>query len=145
MTFTRLLDKDTIPTEAAILAHLGEARAAWVDLQAYLGAAYPGFPPELIFGGKNYGWTVRYRRNGKTLCGLYPEAGAFTALIVLGKAEVEKAQAAIAELNPTVRAVFENTPQLHDGRWLGIRVRTAEDAASVKVLLRAKRRPEKTG
>lgn len=45
----------------------------------------------------------------------------------------------------TVRAVFESTAQLHDGRWLWIPVRTAEDAQSVKVLLRAKRKPEKTG
>ena len=29
--------------------------------------------PELDFGGRKYGWALRYRKSGKTLVTLYPE------------------------------------------------------------------------
>ena len=47
------------------------------------------FTPELLFSGKKYGWTIRYRKSGKTLCSLLPEKGAFTVLVVLGGKEVD--------------------------------------------------------
>jgi hypothetical protein len=75
------------------------------------------------------------------LCYLFPEAGAFSVLLVLGKKEAEQAQAAADELGANARAVLEGTEQLHDGRWLWIRVLTLDDAEDVKLLLRAKRKP----
>ncbi len=48
-----------------------------------------GFKPETVFYGNKYGWTVRYRKSGCTLCSLFPEKGSFTVLITLGKKESE--------------------------------------------------------
>jgi len=39
--------------------------------------------------------------------------------------------------------LIENTKQLHDGRWLWIRLLTASDADDVKKLLPIKRKPKK--
>ncbi len=64
-------------------------------------------------------------------------------LVILGKKEVEKALPKLGELTPGAREVFENTEQLHDGRWLWIRVFNADDVNSVKLLLNAKRKPKK--
>ena len=77
------------------------------------------------------------------MCSLFPEKGAFSALIVLGKKEAEQALSMADEFGLNVRKVLTSTEQLHDGRWLWIRVLSAGDADDVKRLLNAKRRPKR--
>ena len=104
---------------------------------------YYDFAPELVFYGEKYGWTIRYRKSGKTLCRFFPENKAFTVLVTLGKKEVEKTISILDKLNSEVRSLFENAKQLRDGRWLWIRVLTNKDVESIKLLLSVKRRPKK--
>ncbi len=141
MTHERMLDQNTEPTEEDILRTVGERKDLWLNLQKYLETHYDHVP-ELDFGGKKYGWAIRYRKSGKTLITLFPEEGAFTALVVLGRKEVEKAQPLLDDLSPGVRTLFENTQQLHDGRWLWIRPNCEGDIESVKTLLGTKRKPK---
>lgn len=100
--------------------------------------------PETIFGGAKYGWEIRYRRSGKTLCSLTPEKGAFAVLIVLGREDFEKALSMRDELSRKIHRLIESTKQLHDGRWLWIRISTADDTEDVKKLLQIKRKPKNT-
>ena len=141
MTHERMLDQNTEPTEEDILRTVGERKDLWLHLRKYVETHYD-FVPELDFGGKKYGWAIRYRKSGKTLITLFPEEGAFTALVVLGRKEVEKAQPLLDDLSPGVRTLFENTQQLHDGRWLWIRPCCEGDIESVKTLLGTKRKPK---
>ena len=138
----RMLDKEHEPTEEEIVSTVGQAAAAWLDLRRYIEENYD-FVPERIFYGKKYGWTVRYRKSGKTLCSLFPERDAFTALMVLGRKDAEKAVSILDEFSPGVRTLLEGTEQLHDGRWLWVRALTDEDAEDVKRLLNIKRKPKK--
>lgn len=46
----------------------------------------------------------------------------------------------VGEFGASTHAVLEDTEQLHDGRWLWIRVLDLGDAEDVKRLLRAKRK-----
>jgi hypothetical protein len=140
MSYERMLNKAHRPTEEEILETIGDA-VPWLDLRQYIRENYDSVE-ELAFFAKKYGWTVRYRKSGKTLCSLFPEKGAFSALIVLGKKEAEKALSMVDEFGPAVREVLTNTEQLHDGRWLWIRVLSAEDAVDVKKLLALKKRPK---
>ena len=140
MAYERLLDKTTEPTLEQMQEYTGEAAPQWRLLISELGSRYE-VEPERRFGGKKYGWTLRYRRGGRTLCCVYPECGAVTALVVLGRKEVEKAMAQIDDLSPSVRMALTETEQLHDGRWLWIRVHTSKDAQSVLLLVACKRRP----
>ena len=86
MAYERFLDKSQIPNEDIILAALGQTEALWLDIHEYIRQNYD-FIPELIYFTKKYGWSVRYRKGKKTLCYLFPESGAFSILIVLGKEE----------------------------------------------------------
>ncbi len=140
MSYERMLDKDHKPTDKEILKTIGET-THWLELRQYLESAYD-FTPELANYGK-HGWAIRYRRSGKTLCNLIPEKGAFTVLVVLGKKEAEKALTIMDQLNANVRQLLDNAEQLHDGRWLWIRVRKQGDVKSIKVLLKIKRKPKK--
>lgn len=140
MAYERMLDKAHQPTDQEMLETIQDT-TLWVQMREYLAAAYD-IPPELINYG-TYGWTLRYRKGGRTLCSLYPERGAFSMLIVLGKKEVENALAIVEQFNAKIRQVFAETPQLHDGRWLWIRVLEQSDVDGIIELLKLKRKPKK--
>jgi hypothetical protein len=137
----RMINKEQEPTKQEILETIGQKSSLWLDLRKYLEENYD-FLPEKIFYGKKYGWTIRYRKSGKTLCSLFPEKDSYTVLITLGKKEVEKTNEIIETLNPEVKTLFKETKQLRDGRWLWISVRKSSDIKSIKVLLKIKRKPK---
>jgi hypothetical protein len=141
MAYERFLDKAQIPSENAILTALGLTKVLWLDIHEYIRQNYH-FVPELVYFTKNYGWSVRCRKGKKTLCYLFPESGAFSILIVLGKEEAERVDLIKDQLNDTQKQIFENTEQLHDGRWMWIRVREINDVISFKLLLAAKVKPK---
>jgi hypothetical protein len=97
--------------------------------------------PELDYGGIKYGWSIRYRKSGKSLCTLYPEKGAFTILIVLGKEEVEQFEGQMNDFGTEFVKLFRSAQQFHDGRWLWIRVLDKSDTEDVRRLLVVKRKP----
>lgn len=142
MSYQRMLNKEGRPSEDEIIKTIGENSSLWLEMHMYIEESYD-FAPELVFYGKKYGWTIRYRKSGKTLISLFPEEGAFSILLVLGKKEADKVESIIEKLSSNVRSIFEGTDQLHDGRWLWIRVFSKEDIESAKLLLTAKRRPKK--
>ncbi len=131
-------DKEYQPTETAVLEALGARQPLWKELTQFIADNYP-VPGEWNFGGKNYGWNLWYRKSGKTLVTLYPQRGYFVAQIVLGKGQVE--QALGLKLGKNVGTLLTETPQLRDGRWLFIKVKTAKDVKDVQQLLQVKRRP----
>lgn len=142
--FGRMTDKAHKPSEQEMIAFIGEqAKEAWLELRKFIEDRY-SLEPETVFYGKKYGWTVRYRKSGKTLCCLFPEKGGFTVLIVLGKKESEETLSMRDELSSEIRKLLEETRQLHDGRWLWIRLQTKNDTDDVKKLLQIKRKPKKT-
>ena len=139
MEFERMINEAHEPSDKELLTAISAADL-WLDLRQYLEQSYD-FQPELVFYGKKYGWTIRYRKSGKTLCSLFPEHGAFTVLVVLGRQEGEKAVEILDELSPATRALIGSTTQLHDGKWLWIRVLEQAHVEDVKLLLAAKRKP----
>lgn len=138
MTIGLFTDKDFQPTETAVREALGSRRPLWEGLTQFIADNYP-IPSVWNFGGKNYGWNLWFHKSGKTLLTLYPQKGYFVAQIVLGKDQVEQALA--LKLGKNVGAVLTETPQLHDGRWLFIKVKTAKDVKDIQQLLQVKRRP----
>ena len=142
--FRRMTDKTREPTEEEMLSFIGEqAKEAWLEIRQFLEDRYD-LVPETIFYGTRYGWTIRYRKGGKTLCSLFPEKGGFTILIVLGKKESKKALSIRDELSSKICVLLGDTEQLHDGRWLWIRLLRTSDTDDVKKLLGIKRKPKKS-
>jgi hypothetical protein len=138
-----MMDGTRAPTEQEIIDFIGEpAEGAWVKLRRFLKESYD-IVPEMTFGGKN-GWDVRYRKSGRTLITLTPEKGAVRILVVLGREESEEALSMWNELSPKMHKLIENTKQLHDGRWLWIRLFQTKDAEDIERLLPIKRKPKKT-
>ena len=142
MLYQRLLNKEEKPSKEEIVKTIGKNSSLWLELHNYIEENYD-FTPELTFFTKKHGWTVRYRKSGKTLCYFFPEKGAFSVLLVLGKKESEKLDLNKNKLKANFKSVFETTEQLHDGRWLWIRALTRKDIKSIMLLLEAKRKTKK--
>jgi hypothetical protein len=138
-----MMDGTHTPAEREITDFISEpAKEAWVKLRRFLKENYD-IVPEMMFD-KKHGWDVRYRKSGKTLITLTPEKSAVRVLMVLGREESEKALSMRNELSSKMYELIENTKQLHDGRWLWIRLFQTKDAQDVEKLLPIKRKPKKT-
>ena len=127
------------PSEKQMLKRIGKKGSLWKILRMYLAEQY-SHEPVMSIGKKEYDWTIRYRKSGKTLVTLMPEKDGFCVLVVLGKKEIEKVKT--MKLNPFIKNIFLTAKQYHDGRWLWIRPGNQRDIASIKKLLTAKRKPE---
>ena len=63
-------------------------------------------------GGVKYGWNLQYRKGGRPLCEMYPEHGSFTALVILGKLELEQALGRAETFGAVVRSALSDTPAI---------------------------------
>ncbi|MCK4256113.1 DUF3788 domain-containing protein [candidate division WOR-3 bacterium] len=138
--YDRLSNKELVPNIKKIKQTIGnDVSLFWDDIWNYIKDAYE-INPELMFYGKKYGWCYRFRKSSRTLCTIFPEYGSFTILITLGKKEIDKLN--FENLSEYIKNIFYNTPQLHDGRWLWIRVLKADIISDIKLLLKSKRKPK---
>ncbi len=143
----RMLDKTTQPSDANMVSTIGRPIAdAWTTLRRFLVETYDIVP---IFdsGGRKEGWNLQHRAGGRPLCEMYPENGSFTALVVLGKREMEQALERIDTFGPTVRQALVETPRYHDGCWMYIRVSDPltcqQDVLDIQQLILIKKKPPK--
>jgi len=138
----RLLDKESIPTEEQILAAIGSPTVElWHQIRTFLNDNYT-FEPELHFLGHKYGWCYKYVRKGKTLCVLFPETGAFTVLVTLGKKEIEEFLNNPSTFNEDTQGIFSDARQYHDGKWIYKRILNHSDLQDVKSLVGIKKAPQ---
>ena len=76
---------------------------------------------------------------------MYPENGSFTALVILGKIELEQAVARLESFGPTVRQALTESPRYHDGCWMYLRVADPltcqQDVLDIEQLILIKKKP----
>lgn len=141
--YGRFLDERRKPQEAEIQTALGtRASKLWQELRVFLKVNYD-YRPELLFGGRKYGWCYKYRRKAKTLCVLFPEIRAFSVLVVLGKMENVQFEEDLGRFNEDTREIFKSAYQYHDGKWLYKRILNKSDLRDVISLIRMKRNPKR--
>ncbi len=138
MSIGIFVEKAHQPSVNELRNALGSRYPLWQMLVTFLQENY-ALTGEWNFGGIKYGWNLFYRKGGKTLVTLYPQAKSFITQIVLGREQTEHALA--LRLGKNVGTVLCETPQLHDGRWLFIKTKTAKDIKDIQQLLQVKRRP----
>lgn len=141
----RMMDKSAQPTDKDMIKWIGQPIATeWIALRRYLEDTYDILP---VFnsGGKRYGWNLQYRIGKRPLCEMYPEHGSFTALVILGKAELDRAMERMEMFGPIAQQTLAESPRYHDGCWMYIRVsdsRTChQDVQDIEELIRIKRQP----
>ena len=143
----RMTDKSTQPSDAEMIQVIGQPIAeAWTTLRQFLVETY-AIVPTFNSGGQKYGWNLQHRAGGRPLCEMYPEHGSFTALVILGKAELEQALARLEDFGSTVQQALVETPRFHDGCWMYIRVADPltcqQDVRDIEQLILIKKKPPK--
>ncbi len=143
--YERMMDKTIQPSDADMINAIGQPISdAWTALRHFLAETY-GIAPVFDSGGKKYGWNLQHRIGGRPLCEMYPENGSFTALVILGKSELEQALERLATFGSLVRKALTETPRLHDGCWMYIRVADPltcqQDAQDIQQLILIKKKP----
>ncbi|MBS6395566.1 MAG: DUF3788 domain-containing protein [Clostridiales bacterium] len=83
-----------------------------------------------------YGWNVKFKKSGRTLCTLYPREGYFTALVVIGKGEKEAAEQILPELPSVLGEIYHQTEEGNGQRWLMVDLEDQDEVyAGVKRLI----------
>jgi hypothetical protein len=145
MANERLIDKNTRPSDADMLDVIGAPLAeGWSRLRRFLVETY-AIEPFLQYGGTRYGWNLQHRKGGRPLCEMYPERGSFTALVILGKKELDQAVERLDSFGSTVRKALVDTPRFHDGCWMYLRIADPQtclqDVQDIEELILIKKKP----
>lgn len=119
----RIYREEPLPDMAEIRKFIQSEKSvkAFDSLIDFLEENY-NFDQEIFYGGKKFGVMIRYRNNGKTLVSIFPEKNAFSVILIYGKKEVILFNSEKDTFDPFYKSIFEKTPQLHDGRWMLIRL-----------------------
>ncbi len=139
----RMVTGDKEPDAISVSAWIGaKDYRRWTEIVRFIDACYPGvFAPDWIFGGKKYGWGLRFKKS-KSFCTLIPERGRLKIQIVFGGEEREKVEAILPQLGSRAREEYLSATTYHDGKWLALVVDSQEVLADVKRLLMVKRKPK---
>ena len=132
------VDKEHKPTAAEIAVTLGSKRPLWENLNGFIADSYR-LKSDFAFYGKNYGWALRYRKGGKALLSLYPGQDSFTAQIIIGQEQAEKALG--LGLSKRVNKITEDAHPYPEGLWLFIKVESERALNDIKQLLTVKLQP----
>ncbi len=140
MANERLMDRDRQPGIAEVRKWIGkEVLPVWDDVSAYLVKGFPKFEPEWIFYSQQHGWAFRYRQEAQQLVTLFPERGAFSALIILSPEEDDLALDKINYFNNKFREELNRPSPLPQGRLLWVRIEDHTDFVGLRLLLDAKK------
>ena len=140
MARERFLNRDEQPSESDIRKRIGkEVLPVWDDVRNFLEEQFSDYQPELTFYNEQEGWAIRYRSGLQHLCTLFPEQGAFLALIPLDPQEDQKAAEMIDYFNARLRDLLSRPSSLPQGRWLWHRLEDHTDFVGFKLLLELKK------
>ena len=134
---------DKIPGTEEMTALVGEnLYDVWQKLCAAIEEKYD---MECLWnsGGKAWTYEYKYRRGGKTLCALYAREGCVGFMIIFGKDERAKVEAARESLSEEVQRIYDEAKTYHDGKWLMFEPVDTSMFGDFMQLLAVKRRPNR--
>jgi hypothetical protein len=74
-------------------------------------------PPVWRFYGRNYGWALAFKKGGRALAALFPDAGQLTVLVVLTGEKADQA-ATDPGLSIETRELVASLPRFKEGCWV---------------------------
>lgn len=134
---------DKIPTREELSKLVGKQQFyVWEELCKRIENRYE---MERIWnnGGKAWKYEYKYRRGGKTLCALYAKENTIGFMLIFGKGEREKFEAARQEYSEIVQAFYDEATTYHDGKWVMFEMTDTSLFADLEKLLLIKRKPNK--
>jgi len=116
-----------MPSFEEIGTYIGDTKPYWDELVLFIESNYKT-KRQMDYSActAQPGWNVKYKKNGKSLCTLYPMPDFFVALVVVGaKEELEVKLAMEAGVfTDYVKGLYQNTGTSSMGKWLMIEVKS---------------------
>lgn len=138
MKWNEIFNAEHIPSDEDIREYLGDVRPIWDELTAYIEKAYQ-VEPQVAYSqcAAQPGWNVKYKKSNKSLCTLYPMAGYFIALVVVGPKEEEEVKIGMDAglFNTYIKELYDKTAYSALGRWLMIEVKDKAVLNDIKHLM----------
>lgn len=129
--------KDTRPEPAEIENYIGSP--LWRGLCGYIETTFTAKPViEHSTCSGAPGWNIKYRKNGRPLCTLYPHEGYFTALVCIGGREQTEAELSLAHSCPYLQELYRKSKPLNGSRWLMADVTCEAVLEGTKLLVSAR-------
>ncbi|MBN1781480.1 DUF3788 family protein [bacterium] len=140
--YFRMLNPAIIPDDAGMRLFLGrdEVLTVWDGLLEFMDCHYR-LERTICFGGKKYGWAVKYRHRTKTIVTFFPERHSLTVLMVFGRKELESVSGMSESLHPDILHMIGQTKLYHDGKWVWIRLKDDRYEKHIRSLIGIKRKP----
>jgi hypothetical protein len=139
MAYERFLDRNITPDDTLIEKTIGrEVFPVWLDTLHFLGERFPEFASEMVFYNPQHGWGIRYRQEAQQLVFLFPERGAFSALVILNPEEEARVMEKINFFNNRMRELLNLPSPLPQGRWLWARMEDHTDFVGLRLILELK-------
>lgn len=67
-----------------------------------------------------YGWNIKFKKSGKSLCTIYPRENYFTVLVVVGKQEKETVELLLPNCTLEIQEIYRQTKEGNGQKWLMI-------------------------
>ena len=132
MSYGAFTDRTSRPGEAEIEVALAGAAALWSEIVSFVEDSFR-VRSDWKFYGKNYGWSLAFKKSGKALVSLYPDAGSFTAQVILKEGQIARAPSEL--LIPELRAAIDGANPYAEGRWVFLAVSSERELEVVKRLV----------
>lgn len=140
MAISLILDQSHEPSMEEIASYItGKGGDFWQDMVEFLETSFK-VKREVGYSscsGKP-GWNVKYKKGGKALCTLYPEAASFTALVVLGQHERAVFDGTREEYSRMITDAYDKCSLFNGTKWLMLPVQDEKDLRGVKKLVTLK-------
>ncbi len=132
MSHGAFTDRNSRPGGNEIEAALAGAAPLWSELIAFVEGSFR-VRSDWSFYGKNYGWSLAFKKSGKALVSLYPNVGLFTAQVILKDDQI--ARVPRESMIPELKAAIGAANPYAEGRWIFLAVSSARELEIVKRLV----------
>ncbi len=132
MTIGAFTEKENIPDISQVLDTLASKKPFWNTLTDYMINSIKA-KPEWKFYGRNYGWALRFKKQGKSLAALYPSEDKLIIQIILDADQVKQALEAIE--SHVLKDIIIRTEEIHEGKWIYTEIEDQEILKEVKKLI----------
>jgi hypothetical protein len=141
MEWSHLYSQSSLPTFDNISRYVNNQ--LWQDLNGFLQNSYH-IQPKLAYSrcSMQRGWNVKYQKNGKSLCTLYPMEGFFIALVVIGNKEMHEAELLMPLCSQYTQTLYQKAGCSTGGRWLMVSVTDFQILYDVTCLIRIRVTPK---
>ena len=117
MEWNRLYGKDRKPTLEEAGTFAGGLLSE--DFMGFMAENCPA-APKLEYSGCTMqpGWNIKFKKNGKNVCTLYPLDGYFICMILIGGDAMAEMEARLGDFTPYIQGKFRDTRIFQGSRWL---------------------------